>query len=100
MADEDPSDPQSAGPGPFPTQSFQQPVQQHTMQPPNVVNNQATGGPQHFLHPSMPQADASNNFLAGLNSIVDPYDDPSLDADPFGLSASMHFPTQFSFDTR
>jgi hypothetical protein len=24
--------------------------------------------------------------------------DPMLDADPFGLSASMHFPTQFSFD--
>ena len=26
----------------------------------------------------------------------DPYD-PMLDADPFGLTASMHFPTQFSY---
>jgi hypothetical protein len=29
-----------------------------------------------------------------------PFDafDPMLDADPFGLSASMHFPTPFDFD--
>jgi hypothetical protein len=29
-----------------------------------------------------------------------PFDafDPTLDADPFGLSASMHFPTPFGFD--
>lgn len=25
--------------------------------------------------------------------------DPALDWDPFGLSASMAFPSQFSFDT-
>jgi len=30
------------------------------------------------------------------NQMFDPFD-PMLDADPFGLSASMHFPTQFSF---
>jgi hypothetical protein len=28
---------------------------------------------------------------------VDPYD-PMLDADPFGLTASMHFPTNFAFE--
>lgn len=33
------------------------------------------------------------------NMFFDPYD-PMLDADPFGLSASMHFPTQFSYDSR
>lgn len=33
------------------------------------------------------------------NMFFDPYD-PMLDADPFGLSASMHFPTQFSYDVR
>jgi hypothetical protein len=27
----------------------------------------------------------------------DPYD-PMLDADPFGLSASMHFPTPYTYD--
>ena len=35
--------------------------------------------------------------MNGMNAMYDPYD-PMLDADPFGLSASMHFPTQFSFD--
>jgi hypothetical protein len=34
-----------------------------------------------------------------MNHLFDPYD-PMLDADPFGLSASMHFPTQFSYETR
>ncbi|KAL1620652.1 hypothetical protein SLS54_006008 [Diplodia seriata] len=33
-----------------------------------------------------------------INHGFDPYD-PILDADPFGLSASMHFPTQFSYQT-
>lgn len=37
-------------------------------------------------------------MMNGMNNGFDPYD-PMLDADPFGLSASMHFPTQFSFDT-
>lgn len=29
--------------------------------------------------------------------VIDPYD-PMLDADPFGLTASMHFPTNFAYD--
>lgn len=29
-----------------------------------------------------------------MNHLFDPYD-PMLDADPFGLSASMHFPTMY-----
>ena len=32
-----------------------------------------------------------------MEQMFDPYD-PMLDADPFGLSASMHFPTNYSFD--
>jgi len=36
--------------------------------------------------------------FASMTQLLDPYD-PMLDMDPFGLSASMHFPTQFSFDT-
>lgn len=31
-----------------------------------------------------------------MGPAFDPYD-PMLDADPFGLTASMHFPTQFTF---
>jgi hypothetical protein len=34
--------------------------------------------------------------IPGMNQIFDPYD-PMLDADPFGLSASMHFPTDYGF---
>ena len=30
-------------------------------------------------------------------AMIDPHD-PMLDADPFGLSASMHFPTAYSLD--
>lgn len=33
----------------------------------------------------------------GMNHLFNQYD-PMLDADPFGLSASMHFPTNYSFD--
>lgn len=34
--------------------------------------------------------------IPGMNQIFDPYD-PMLDADPFGLSASMHFSTDYGF---
>lgn len=40
--------------------------------------------------------DGSNTAYAPINQIYDQYD-PMLDADPFGLTASMHFPTQFTF---
>jgi hypothetical protein len=33
-----------------------------------------------------------------MTQLLDPYD-PMLDMDPFGLSASMQFPSSFSFDT-
>jgi hypothetical protein len=35
--------------------------------------------------------------VPGLPAQFDQFD-PMLDADPFGLSASMHFPTQYHFD--
>jgi len=40
--------------------------------------------------------DTNNSTYAGTAQGFDPYD-PMLDADPFGLTASMHFPTQFTF---
>jgi len=39
-----------------------------------------------------------SGFGPMTQQLLDPFD-PMLDMDPFGLSASMHFPTQFSFDT-
>jgi hypothetical protein len=35
---------------------------------------------------------------SSMTQLLDPYD-PMLDMDPFGLSASMQFPSSFSFDT-
>jgi len=80
--DQDPSE--IAGPGPYPAPFGSQ-------LPP--TSNQHYGAPQQH----MAQAD----HVPGSNSmtqLLDPYD-PMLDMDPFGLSASMHFPTQFTFDT-
>jgi hypothetical protein len=60
----------------------------------------ATNGAHTPLQPQPPpqHADVTPQFGAqAMNTGYDPYD-PMLDADPFGLSASMHFPTQFSFD--
>ncbi|KAI2785402.1 hypothetical protein F4815DRAFT_440636 [Daldinia loculata] len=91
----DEPEPDTPGPGPYPS-TFQVP-QQHGMsvqptttgpqgQPPIAPGgqgNQAQSQTQGQGYPSMTQ------LL-----------DPALDWDPFGLSASMAFPTQFSFDTK
>jgi hypothetical protein len=81
--DQDTSD-HSTAPVPFPQAYLQQtahglPVSQHAQQP------------------STQQGETTGPFDA-VNQLFDPYD-PMLDADPFGLSASMHFPTPFSFET-
>ena len=53
----------------------------------------AQGGMQ--LSPPMTTSASSDGGGMGLSGI-DPYD-PMLDADPFGLTASMHFPNPFNF---
>ena len=35
--------------------------------------------------------------FGAVNQLFDPFD-PMLDSDPFGLSASMHFPTQYQYE--
>jgi hypothetical protein len=81
----DQDQPESAGPGPYPTPFALPPMmnpQQRQQQPPRTTQ--------------------AGEHVPGFNSmtqqLLDPYD-PMLDMDPFGLSASMHFPTQFTFDT-
>jgi hypothetical protein len=67
-----------AGPGPYPRPIPQQQAHQmHGQQ--GMATTQAA---QQHQFPSMTQ-------------LLDPYD-PILDMDPFGLSASMQFPTTFS----
>jgi len=41
--------------------------------------------------------DGSGSAFGATNQLFDPFD-PMLDADPFGLSASMHFPTPFNYE--
>ncbi|KAF2502563.1 hypothetical protein BU16DRAFT_568746 [Lophium mytilinum] len=101
LDDQDPSD-QSAGPGPFP-QTFPPTtqMQQQSMQPP--MQNAAQNPPnQPYQSPTAMQpadANGAGAVFGTMNHLFDPYD-PMLDADPFGLSASMHFPTQFTYESR
>lgn len=60
--------------------------------PPNN-NSQAQMG----MQASPPATTTSGQSDAGINLSSVPFDyDPMLDADPFGLTASMHFPNPFS----
>lgn len=88
--EQDPGD-QSAGPGPFP---YGQPqISPHGL--PTSANAQQQSGQQPF-HPGNAQ---DQPVFPPPNHSFDGFD-PMLDADPFGLSASMHFPTQFSYESR
>jgi hypothetical protein len=88
----DDQDPAESGPGPYPQQL-----------PPNhhLLNQQMPNQQQQQQQQQLVQQ-AQNQGMQGYNSItqlLDPYDPTMLDMDPFGLSASMQFPTSFSFDT-
>ncbi|KAK1080456.1 hypothetical protein LTR33_005527 [Friedmanniomyces endolithicus] len=70
-----PTMPQQMAP---PQQPFGEPQKQQTMRP-----------------TSQPQARHSVAGPFAMGQVIDP-NDPMLDADPFGLSASMHYPTAYS----
>lgn len=103
MYDDDPEDhPPSAGPyqNNFAIPGHNGLPQQH---PPGNVQHMATNGAHAPLqqHQAPQQhADVTPQFGAQQMNTGYNFNDPMLDADPFGLSASMHFPTQFSFDAR
>ena len=85
LDDPDPAD-EATGPGPYPQQPYSQSQ--------SVASFSTTHHPELMAgHGSM---NAGDSFGNGTGQIFDPFD-PMLDADPFGLTASMHFPTQFSF---
>lgn len=65
---------------------------------PNFRLPATTAGPSG-LQVSPPMTTVSGSDTAGPGQgihAIDPYD-PMLDADPFGLTASMHFPNPFNF---
>ncbi|KAH9873191.1 hypothetical protein J1614_005589 [Plenodomus biglobosus] len=84
---DEPSD-QSAGPGPFPQQ--QNFPATNNMPPPMAPSQNPPFPTSAPLAPN----DGGQVFNGINNQLFDPYD-PMLDADPFGLSASMHFPTMY-----
>jgi len=92
----DDQDPSESGPGPYPEPfpTSQQMGQQR------ALNQQPQQQPQQ--RQSLPQLGhqmgGHPQGYSSMTQLLDPYD-PMLDMDPFGLSASMQFPTQFSFDT-
>lgn len=51
------------------------------------------------LHPPPTMNDAGGGQYGSASHGFDPYD-PMLDADPFGLSASMHFPTPYTYGSQ
>ncbi|KAL9603300.1 MAG: hypothetical protein Q9219_001323 [cf. Caloplaca sp. 3 TL-2023] len=91
MLDEDPSD-QSAGPGPYPDGFYQPSV----LANPKIGMGMQAHSPMTMQPPSTSQVmDAHGMMLGPVGQPLDPFN-PMLDADPFGLDRSMHFPTQFS----
>ena len=106
LDDQEPSDGSAIGPGPYPPPYQPQGPQRHPMGidgPPPLRPIQ----PMHPMQPLSPMrpmqpppstqmTDGRIPAFAEINQPFDPFD-PMLDADPFGLTASMHFPTQFSF---
>ncbi|KAL9619462.1 MAG: hypothetical protein Q9160_005899 [Pyrenula sp. 1 TL-2023] len=71
-------------------------TQSATTNPPHAIGLQGqTPMDQPFL--SSTGDGGGNSFVASAGPNFDPFD-PMLDADPFGLTASMHFPTPYNFD--
>ncbi|KZF22159.1 hypothetical protein L228DRAFT_147491 [Xylona heveae TC161] len=86
------------GPGPFPHHYAHAPPPHQQQMPPGMhPQARPQSHPSAQPHP-VSQSEAAGPVFGAVNQLFDPFD-PSLDADPFGLSASMHFPSQFSFET-
>jgi hypothetical protein len=81
----------------------QQPGQSSHMPPPGQQQmtpqyEQQQQQQQHLSQGQQQQgSEGEGSAYASIPHMIDP-NDPLLDADPFGLSASMHYPTSYSFD--
>ncbi|KAL8948846.1 MAG: hypothetical protein Q9222_005005 [Ikaeria aurantiellina] len=95
MLDEDPSD-QSAGPGPYPDSFYNHPMANNHQLGMGMSGSSAMQSMDPMQHPSASQImDGTGMDLNHMGQPLDPFN-PMLDADPFGLDRSMHFPTQFT----
>ncbi len=82
------------GPGPYPSGTYP-----GEPQPMVISNPTTTGVSMAEILGSIPTTSAAGHSQHEGYPSMTQLLDPALDWDPFGLSASMHFPTQFSFDT-
>jgi len=65
---------------------------------PNTSHSMGLQGQPPMVELGSSQAgNPSGAVFGAVNQLFDPYD-PMLDADPFGLTASMHFPTPFNYE--
>ena len=98
LDDENPSDtstgPGSGGPSPYPQNYAQPNVAPGTAMPMGMQGSQPINYMPMQPPTSQPLGPAHPYAMGNLG--FDP-NDPALDADPFGLTASMHFPTQFTY---
>lgn len=80
---------------------YQQSGQQSHMPPPGQqqMTPQYEQQQQHLTQGQQQQGSegGDSDAYASIPHVIDP-NDPMLDADPFGLSASMHYPTSYSFE--
>lgn len=84
--------------GNYPPQiDHDQPQTSDYYQPPLSAPPQMTPTSQSQPPSHPPNSDSTGGQLGSLGEMIDP-NDPMLDADPFGLSASMHYPTSYSFE--
>lgn len=101
MLDQNDSDsPADAAPDQFHGDYHPQYDQQHGQHiPPTSDYYQAamSGPPVSQPHMQTSGPPGTEDQFASIGEMIDP-NDPMLDADPFGLSASMHYPTSYSFE--
>ena len=101
-------EPDTPGPNPYSSaypnvqqqqqqQQQPQPPQQPQQPPRGIQLPPATSAPPGQPAPAATEqgAQTQGQGYPSMSQLLD----PALDWDPFGLSASMAFPTQFSFDT-
>lgn len=79
----------SQGPGPYTGNAYASHATHQQMSPATSASMDQPSGTGQPQHPQQQQQGMSMTQLL----------DPSIDWDPFGLSASMAFPSSFSFDT-
>ncbi|KAH6624214.1 hypothetical protein B0J18DRAFT_171173 [Chaetomium sp. MPI-SDFR-AT-0129] len=92
---DDPEAPDTpSGPGPYPGASYTSDPQPMSLSSP-VTSAPPGGQPITGQPPIENTGHTQNSAFPSMTQLLD----PNYDFDPFGLSASMAFPTQFSFDT-